>query len=1084
MKKIRSFMCFIIIAAICSIYLPAIAVVTTATGAETITYGDFSIHLNEGDTFDDENGTILWNSPGSASDPDKVTNNRYIELVPSVSGEVSIIFQADALGQKKNNGTYNMPRMYIESADSIESVTKVTAEANGSKAQAEAINTDTTLKTNVVAGRTYYIFPFCYGNSSSKFTVSELKLESKEVIPVTDINVQYKSGGTVVAERNVEIGDGHYVGDSYAYISTAYIKGTDNKIYSVGMDNYVNYRQTYAVSDSNGGINKEIKKSVTLSEETVIEYDVKETDIVFYDEFENLLSNGLGSFSNGRYWASGGTMAAINGTYEFYPVTEAGYYTVIFMGAGNNNGTEIFKNKTAADAATAFGTSPIGIKYNNSAYGLYSSYTVYLDTTDNLTIKNYSGTDAVDYVVIRSAEAEEIAVSVNGPDGITAGNTAQFELVTDLKEIPSWSVSGVEGVIIDNSGVLTASDDSASGIATVTVSFNNGAINVTKQVQVGSFEIGDARFEGTEAVNIGEEKMYKITSVRDQFGNDIEEYAVTYSSSDTDILQIDETTGEAKSLSKGDVEIIATVSVGTVSKEFRKTVRSDNYSIIAEAEGDSTEVDISDITVSDSITGYTVTTADENGNKVSQYTIDSVLKGGQTVVNEDAVVIYAEYDSKTGALKKAEVVNDVKAGSILSEHEGTKMFVWSSFEEMRPASVIKTESTSSVITVNTAGASKVEVSPIYTYNYDPETDEARADVMLLPDRFAEGDYGFEITKVAENQYKAIYDLYINGAMIGNNVNEKGIGREFTKGDELTYTVRDITVDGGSIELEKDDFYSLSDTTRMKTPIENRGISKIVVTKEATIADRNQKVYILGDSLVAIYYGEPVGGYTTDGLVGTARIGWGQLIHNFINDDVDIVNLANSGQWASGLQETAFTCVMQSAREGDYMILEAGWNDVSYSSKSEMKQAIIEMTEACEAKGVIPVLVTPNSSAQTFSDKEDTQYAEVMREAAGEMQAKYNDVIFVDLADLSYQFLNATYGTDTDAMTKSINLDYAGTSSVTNEKGDMLHLSYLGAMKYAELVAQSMSDQGVEFINKDFTWSIEDKSGNTISVQVK
>ena len=73
--------------------------------------------------------------------------------------------------------------------------------------------------------------------------------------------------------------------------------------------------------------------------------------------------------------------------------------------------------------------------------------------------------------------------------------------------------------------------------------------------------------------------------------------------------------------------------------------------------------------------------------------------------------------------------------------------------------------------------------------------------------------------------------------------------------------------------------------------------------------------------------------------------------------------------------------------------------------------------------------------------------------------------------MSYNFLTAAYGSDTDAMNKSINLGYAGSSTLTGERGDSLHLSYLGAMKYAELVAQSMADQGIPFINKTISTRI-------------
>ena len=40
------------------------------------------------------------------------------------------------------------------------------------------------------------------------------------------------------------------------------------------------------------------------------------------------------------------------------------------------------------------------------------------------------------------------------------------------------------------------------------------------------------------------------------------------------------------------------------------------------------------------------------------------------------------------------------------------------------------------------------------------------------------------------------------------------------------------------------------------------------------------------------------------------------------------------------------------------------------------------------------------------------------------------------------------------------------------------------MKWAEVVAQGMADTGVDFINKNFAWSVNDTQGNEITVQVK
>lgn len=1041
--------------------------VVTATGEQTVPYEGMEIHLNTNDTV--TGAGILWNAPGTTTyDSTVVSNNRYIKYVPEKNGELSITFRGDSVGSKGKK-----PRMYIVAGEDESSMNKVNGDKGG-QIDVPAINTDTVLKYDVIAGNTYYIWPHCEKGPDVKFKVSKVSFTEKNIAPVSSLKVIYKCNNAEVKSYVLDV-NGLFEGASYTYKSSAYIKGTDGKIYAVGED-FKDDTLNKVLNSSSGGINSAIKQEVTLKANTEIIYNVKETDVAFYDEWENLLNSEAAEFNSDRYWASEGKMTQTSKVQEFYEVLESGYYQILIVGGAQNNGTEIFPNKAVADAAAQYGqgTALIGIKYSrNQYYGVYSSATVFLNKGDNLAIKGFGDgntTDKLDYIAMRKIND----AAVNGADGVSAGTSARFEFISSIKEKPEWSVTGADGVSIDNNGTLIVSENAAEGTAVVTASLRNGAVTASKNVQIAKPQIVSADIDGTAAINIGDTKEYKAINVKDQFGNEITAYSsAVYSSDNNNIVTVDET-GVANAVSKGNADITAVITVGEASKTVKKNVKSDNYSIIADANGELTNVDISDIVQSDNITGYTVTTADEDGNKIKQYTIEGTTDGDTAA--EDAVVIYAEY-LESGALKDVDVV-EVKTGERVLERSGRKMFVWNSLNGMKPAKLIKTQGTADIIMVNSKNAAKIEISPIYTYEYaTPDTN----DDMLLSDAFADGDYSFEITKAPKNQYGCIYDLYVNDAMIGNNVNEKGIGREFTKGDELIYAAKDITVDGGSITVQKREFYTFSGSLRVKD--EDKGVSKIVVRKEPTISNRNKKVYILGDSLVAKYYGEPAD-YTAKGLVGTARTGWGQLIDNFFNEDIEVLNLANSGQWAKGLQETAFSCVMQSARQGDYMILESGWNDKSKSNAAEMKQAVIEMVEECEKKGVIPVLVTPNSSSSTFKAGADTQLAPTMREAANEMMKKYDDVIFVDLAALSNKFLSDTYGTDTDAMNANINLGNAGSSSLTGEHGDGLHLSYLGAMKYAELVAQSMADGGVNFINKDFSWSVQDKAGNMISVQIK
>lgn len=99
---------------------------------------------------------------------------------------------------------------------------------------------------------------------------------------------------------------------------------------------------------------------------------------------------------------------------------------------------------------------------------------------------------------------------------------------------------------------------------------------------------------------------------------------------------------------------------------------------------------------------------------------------------------------------------------------------------------------------------------------------------------------------------------------------------------------------------------------------------------------------------------------------------------------------------------------------------------------------------------------------------------IMRAEAKTVQKKYNDVIFVDLAQISYDYLHEIYGYDVDTIDASFSLGTHG--------GDKLHLSYLAAMKWAEVVAQGMYDAGVDFIDTEFSWTETDTRGNKITIQ--
>ncbi len=291
------------------------------------------------------------------------------------------------------------------------------------------------------------------------------------------------------------------------------------------------------------------------------------------------------------------------------------------------------------------------------------------------------------------------------------------------------------------------------------------------------------------------------------------------------------------------------------------------------------------------------------------------------------------------------------------------------------------------------------------------------------------------------------DIYVNGAMVGNNVDQADADRKVTDG--ALYTAEDVKITGGKISV------SMTDGSTM--------LDYVKVEKKPDGYERPQRVYIIGDSLACIYYGDfeqPVGG---------GRSGWGQMIGDFLN--VPVTDLANSGQYAAGLYRDAFPGVMANAEAGDILLIECGYNDRSYSTRDEMRTTVKKMIDECRAAGIIPILVTPNASQHDY--KPSVVWSSYLKDVAID-----KDCQLIDLSKESYDFLYSLYGDNADGVvTKNYNLTEVG--------GDTLHSSYAAAYKWAAMVAQGMKDLGYGgIVNTDYKYTFTDTLGNVITAKVK
>lgn len=387
------------------------------------------------------------------------------------------------------------------------------------------------------------------------------------------------------------------------------------------------------------------------------------------------------------------------------------------------------------------------------------------------------------------------------------------------------------------------------------------------------------------------------------------------------------------------------------------------------------------------------------------------------------------------------------------------------------------------VSVNTQNADSVEISPIYTYTSMNDEVFNTAEGVTLSDmsilnELEDGRYDITIQK-ADGR---LTDIYINGSMAANNVEQTGKGRGTPKGS--LYTAKDVKIEGGAIRIntQRDEW---NGTTYPTAPI-----SDITISKAPSIVNRKTKITVLGDSLVAQYYG---GRRESD--LGSNQTGWGQQLSNFIDTDkYEIVNLANSGHYAKILYETAMGGAIANSMEGDIIICQCGYNDRVRSDEEEMIEYMTKMAEDAKNAGIRMIFVAPPATCDdetkytasgnyknhidtTAPDYVNTSYSYPVRYGNTVKEtAQRLGTGFIDLSKMSYDYMTMLYRADIDSATDL----YVSNLGVS----DKTHLSYAGAMKWASFVVQSLYDNNdIEYINTEFAYSQTDTLGNNIVCSV-
>lgn len=244
-------------------------------------------------------------------------------------------------------------------------------------------------------------------------------------------------------------------------------------------------------------------------------------------------------------------------------------------------------------------------------------------------------------------------------------------------------------------------------------------------------------------------------------------------------------------------------------------------------------------------------------------------------------------------------------------------------------------------------------------------------------------------------------------------------------------------------------------------------SSLSSSSSSSQEDTSHTLYLVGDSTVCDFGDEDIGRYYP-------RYGYGTKIGNYLDENINVVNLALSGRSSkSFLAESNYATLADSIKEGDYLLISFGHNDEKgddptrytdpkgdYTTEGSFAKSLYDnyIKLALDNKAT-PILTTPivrraddnvydgNNIHQTsYGD-----YSQAIRELAADTSTQY-----VDLTNLT----KAEWETAGSEKT----LEYNSRTNTDPKSVDNTHLSNYGSAVVAYLLADAIKDSESSLAN--------------------
>ncbi|WP_026463881.1 rhamnogalacturonan acetylesterase [Adhaeribacter aquaticus] len=217
------------------------------------------------------------------------------------------------------------------------------------------------------------------------------------------------------------------------------------------------------------------------------------------------------------------------------------------------------------------------------------------------------------------------------------------------------------------------------------------------------------------------------------------------------------------------------------------------------------------------------------------------------------------------------------------------------------------------------------------------------------------------------------------------------------------------------------------------------------------------VYLIGDSTISI-----------KDTKAYPETGWGMPFVYFFDSSVKVDNRAKNGRSTKTfLTENLWQPVVQTLKEGDYVLIQFGHNDEvktkkSYATEEEFQANLKRYVTESRNKKAVPVLITPAARRQ-FDEAgkivgTHEVYAELVRKVARDQK-----VPLIDL-DKKSQAILQEFGPENS---KNLFLQLAPGEhpNYPEGKNDNTHFNEFGARKMAQLVLASIKELNLELASR-------------------